>query len=144
MFERIVVAYNGSQEAERALLSAIWLAKSVQSELHVLTVTGDAPAYTSYAAAIDSSMPRLLHEDRATFSGALLERARETAHSHGMKLIGHQVEGGETKTILEFLHKQKADLLVIGLHPHDLYISRLWSTVYGLAQDAPCSVLGVH
>jgi hypothetical protein len=37
-----------------------------------------------------------------------------------------------------------ADLLVIGLHQHDFYLSRLWSSVYDLAQDATCSVLGVH
>lgn len=144
MFEKIVVTYNESEEAERALLSAIRLAKSVQAELHALSVTSDAPAYTAYAAVIDSSLPRVLQEDRRTFSGALLEKARATAHAHGIKLIGHQIEGSETKSILDFLHRQKADLLVIGLHPRDLYISRLWSTVYTLAQDAPCSVLGVH
>jgi hypothetical protein len=38
----------------------------------------------------------------------------------------------------------KTDLLVIGLHHRQSYISRLRSTVYGLAQNAPCSVLGVH
>ena len=43
-----------------------------------------------------------------------------------------------------FLESQKADLLVIGLHQHDFYVSRLWSSVYDIAQDAPCSVLGVH
>ena len=37
-----------------------------------------------------------------------------------------------------------ADQLVIGLHQHDFYLSRLWSSVYDLAQDATCSVLGVH
>ncbi len=52
---------------------------------------------------------------------------------------GHGVDA-----IVDFLRKQKADLLVIGLHQRDLYVARLWSTVYELAQDAPCSVLGVH
>jgi hypothetical protein len=54
------------------------------------------------------------------------------------------VEGRETRAILHFLREQKADLLVIGLHQHDSYVSRLWSSVYDVAQDAPCSVLGVH
>jgi hypothetical protein len=38
----------------------------------------------------------------------------------------------------------KTDLLVIGLHHCQSHMSRFWSTVYGLAQNAPCSVLGVH
>jgi hypothetical protein len=42
------------------------------------------------------------------------------------------------------LAHHKTDPLVIGLHHRQSYISRLWSTVYGLAQNAPCSVLGVH
>jgi hypothetical protein len=46
--------------------------------------------------------------------------------------------------ILHFLKEQSADLLVVGLHQHDFYVSRLWSSVYDLAQDATCSVLGVH
>lgn len=48
------------------------------------------------------------------------------------------------EAIVDFLRSQKADLLVVGLHQRDLYIARLWSTVYELAQEAPCSVLGVH
>jgi nucleotide-binding universal stress UspA family protein len=54
------------------------------------------------------------------------------------------VEGAGVEAIVDFLRKQKADLLVIGLHQRDFYIARLWSTVYELAQEAPCSVLGVH
>jgi hypothetical protein len=44
----------------------------------------------------------------------------------------------------EPFRKHEADLLVVGLHNRDLYIARLWSTVYELAQEAPCSVLGVY
>ena len=144
MYKRIVVAYNGSQEAERALLSAIRLAKSVNAELHALTVTTAQPAYDAYAAAVDLSLPSNLKEDQREMSRALQDKARATAHDQGMALSSHLVEGRDTVAILGFLREHKADLLVIGLHPHDSYISRLWSTVYGLAQDAPCSVLGVH
>jgi len=40
--------------------------------------------------------------------------------------------------------RHKADLMMIGLHQHDFYVATLWSTVYELAQEAPCSILGVH
>jgi hypothetical protein len=47
--------------------------------------------------------------------------------------------------MLRFLKDEKEDLLVICRHQHDFYLFRLWSTVQDdLAQDAPCSVLGVH
>jgi hypothetical protein len=46
--------------------------------------------------------------------------------------------------IICFLAAHPTDLLVLGLHQHRSHISRLWSTVYTLAEEAPCSVLGVH
>ena len=144
MFHRIVVAYNGSHEAERALHSAIRLAKSVHAELHAITVTTPAPTRDAYAAAIDLSLPSSLKEDQKKLTQELQEKARAIARDEGMPISSHTAEGRDTVAILGFLRDHKADLLVIGLHPHDSYLSRLWSTVYGLAQDAPCSVLGVH
>lgn len=38
MFEKIVVAYNGTSESERALSRAIEFAKSVNAELHAVIV----------------------------------------------------------------------------------------------------------
>lgn len=144
MFSKIVVAYNASEEADRALLSAILLTKTVRAELHAVTVTGDAPVYEAYAAAVDPSVPRVLDADRDTLSRSLQEKARAIAQAHGVSLLSYQVKGHEVEAIIAYLEEQEADLLVVGLHPRNFYISRLWSTVYGLAQDAPCSVLGVH
>jgi hypothetical protein len=60
------------------------------------------------------------------------------------KAKGSIVEGREVQAILHFLKDERADLLVIGLHQHDFYLSHLWSSVYDLSQEAPCSALGVH
>ena len=144
MFQKIVVAYDGSREAERALVSAIRLAKSLNAELHAVTVMADLPAYAAFAEAADASITQLLQEDRTKFHQNLQEKARALALRDSMEIRSHLVEGHEVEAIVEFLRMQKADLLVIGLHQRDLYIARLWSTVYELAQEAPCSVLGVH
>ena len=69
--------------------------------------------------------------------------ARQAALREAAEFEIHLVEGEEIDAIVRFLADYKADLLVIGLH-HQSHISHLWSTVYALAQDAPCSVLGVH
>jgi nucleotide-binding universal stress UspA family protein len=143
MFQKLVVAYNESPESERALASAIRLAKSLNAELQTVTVMADLPAYTAYAE-IDSSISRLLEDDRLMFYEQLKDKARKFATSHGIEIHSHLIEGRQVESIVDFLRQQKADLLVLGLHQRDLYISRLWSTVYELAQEAPCSVLGVH
>jgi hypothetical protein len=52
---------------------------------------------------------------------------------------------GSIRAILHFLKEQNADLLVLGLHQHDFYLSHLWSSVYDLAQDASIGALtGSH
>jgi nucleotide-binding universal stress UspA family protein len=144
MFRKIVVAYNESPESERAFAAAMKLAKSLNAELLTVTAMADLPAYTAFAQAADSSVVRLLEEDRLKFYTKLQDKVRAQMLSSGIGFHSHLIEGRQVEAIVEFLRRQKADLLVIGLHQHDLHIARLWSTVYELAQDAPCSVLGVH
>lgn len=144
VFKKIAVAYNESAEAQRALASAIQLAKSLDAELETITVMANLPSYTAFAGAADPSLPQVLKTDRARFYEELQERARITALGHGLQLESHAIEGSAVDAIVKHLRARKSDLLVVGLHPRDLYIARLWSTVYGLAQEAPCSVLGVH
>lgn len=144
MFRRVVVAYSESPESQRALASAIQLARSLSADLQTVTVMADLPAYTVYAGAVDSSISRVLKDDRLRFYEQLQEKARALAAESGMALQNHLIEGRQVEAIVTFLRRHQADLLVIGLHQRDLHIARLWSTVYELAQDAPCSVLGVH
>jgi nucleotide-binding universal stress UspA family protein len=144
MFKKIVIAYNDSQESDRALRAAIQLAKSLDAELHAVTVMTGLPAYAAFAEAADSSLGQVLQQDNASFHDALQQKALKVAQESGIGLRNHGVEGREIDVIVNFLRREKADLLVVGLHKRDLYIARLWSTVYELAQESPCSVLGVH
>jgi nucleotide-binding universal stress UspA family protein len=143
MFKKIVVAYNDSHESERALRTAIQLAKSLNAELHAVTVMTGLPAYTAFAA-VDSSLPQVLQDDQVKSHEVLQEKALRMAQESGIELWNHGVADHEIDVIVDFLRREKADLLVVGLHKSDLYIARLWSTVYELAQQSPCSVLGVH
>jgi nucleotide-binding universal stress UspA family protein len=143
MFSKIVVALNDQPESQRALRAAIDLARADNAELTV-SILGDLPANTSFAMVVDPGAPSAMKEDRRRFQSELHERASRLAQEHGVHATGAIVEGREVHAILGFLKDASADLLVIGLHQHDFYLSRLWSSVYDLAQDATCSVLGVH
>jgi nucleotide-binding universal stress UspA family protein len=144
MFSKIVVALNELPESQRALRTAIELAHAYSAELATVSILGDFPAYTSYAIVVDPSAPNAMQEDRRRAHGELHEKASLLAQEQGVRATGSIVEGREVQAILHFLRDERADLLVIGLHQHDFYLSRLWSSVYDLAQEAPCSVLGVH
>ena len=144
MFSKIVVALNDLGESQRALRTAIELARVFNAEIATVSILRDLPAHTSFAIVVDPTAPDAMKEDRRRDQSELHERASLLAQQHGVRAKGSIVEGREVQAILHFLKDEGADLLVIGLHQHDFYLSRLWSSVYDLAQDAPCSVLGVH
>jgi nucleotide-binding universal stress UspA family protein len=85
-----------------------------------------------------------MREDGRRIQVEMHDSATRLAREHSVQATRAIVEGREVQAVLRFLKEQKADLLVIGLHQHDFYLSRLWSSVYDLAQDATCSMLGVQ
>jgi nucleotide-binding universal stress UspA family protein len=136
MFSKIVVALNDLPESQRALRAAIDLAHACDAELATVSILGDLPAYTSFAIVVDPSAPDAMKEGRRRAHGELHEKASLLALEHGVRATGSVVEGREVQAVLQFLREQRADLLAIGLHQHD-FLSRLWSSVYDLAQEAP-------
>ena len=66
------------------------------------------------------------------------------ARREDVEVVTHLLDGEAAGSLVAFLLQDKPDLLVIGLHRRSSRIARLWSTVYEVAQEAPCSVLGVH
>jgi nucleotide-binding universal stress UspA family protein len=144
MFTRIVVALNDLPESQRALRTAIDLARSWNAELATVSILGDLPAYASFSVVIDPGAPAAMMEERRHRHEELHAKAANLAREQGVNARGSIVSGNEVHAVLRFLKEQQADLLVVGLHQRDLYLSRLWSSVYDLAQEATCSVLGVH
>jgi nucleotide-binding universal stress UspA family protein len=144
MYKKIIVAYNESPEASRALAAAIRLAKLLHSELCAVVIFQPAVISTSFASAISSPFSQTLIDDQRSRYEQLLADARELALKDGVDLDTNLFEGKEVEEIVGCLNRSKADLLVIGIRQHSLYVSRLWSSVYEIALDAPCSVLGVH
>jgi len=144
MFMKIMVAFYESAEASRAVMASIRLAKTLGAELQAITLFKLPSASTAFAAAASPMLTETLMNDRREYCEPLLAKARESARTYGVELATYLEEGQEVEAIVRCVVCNKADLLVIGLHQRSLHLSRLWSTVCELAQDAPCSVLGVH
>jgi nucleotide-binding universal stress UspA family protein len=144
MYKNIAVAFNESPEADRALTAAIGLAKTLGVGLLSITAMEHLPAYTAFAAGADASLQATLEADRLKFYEQLQATARGRALREGVQLEAHLVDGESEGGIVNFVCEHKVDLLVIGLHHRHDRLSRVWSTVYTIAQNVPCSVLGVH
>jgi nucleotide-binding universal stress UspA family protein len=144
MFSKIVVALNDLPESQHALRTAIDLARLCNAELATVSILGDLPVYASFSVVVDPGAPATMMEELRHRHKEMHEKAANLARELGVHAQGSIVVGNEVRAILHFLKEQNADLLVVGLHQHDFYLSRLWSSVYDLAQDATCSLLGVH
>jgi nucleotide-binding universal stress UspA family protein len=144
MFSKIAVALNDLPESQRALRTAIDLARLCKAEIATVSILGDLPAYSSFSIVVDPGAPAAIMQEQQNRHKEIHEKAANLARELGVHAQGSIVVGNEVHAVLRFLKEQNADLLVVGLHQHDFYLSRLWSSVYDLAQDATCSVLGVH
>jgi nucleotide-binding universal stress UspA family protein len=144
MFTKIVVVLNDLPESQRALRTAIDLARLWNADIATVSILGDPPAYAAFSVVVDPAASASLMEERRRLHAELHEKAASLAREQGVRANGAVVSGKEVHATLRFLKEQNADLLVVGLHQHDFYLSRLWSSVYDLAQEATCSVLGVH
>jgi nucleotide-binding universal stress UspA family protein len=136
MFNKILVANDGSEGAARALSAAIKLAKLYDADLHMISVE-ELPAFP---ASIDEVIEE---KDEANhIFEAVTKRAMGQAQAEGRKLKAHVVVGHPVSTISEFVERERFDLLVVGYMGHSALYNRLiGSTTDRLVEHAPCAVL---
>jgi universal stress protein family protein len=144
MFTKIAVVLDESPEAGCALVAAGHLAKSLGAHLQAVTYMAELPRYTAFAAAANPSILGTLSGDRLAFYEPFQADARSLDLREGVELSTHLLDGEKVDAIIASVHAHEIDLLANGLHHRWHQASRLWCTVYTLAQDNPCSILGVH
>jgi nucleotide-binding universal stress UspA family protein len=144
MYKQIAVIFDDSDESKRALAAAVSIAGGLGSRLQIVTVTKPEPIYTAYATAVDPQIVSVLESDHSDFYTQLQAKAAAVAEAEKLSVSHHLVEGANVDAVVDLLRAEQADLLVLGLHRKTSTISRLWNKVFELAQDSPCSVLGVH
>jgi nucleotide-binding universal stress UspA family protein len=142
MYKRILLAYDGSESGQKALLDCHDIAQWSQAELHLVAVMPSLTAHIAvdggvYDAASDAQL-------RATYQKILddgLHRLAESGHvARGELLVGDSV-----REITQYARRIDADLIVVG-HKHlEGWAARWWrgATSPALIEHAHCSVLVV-
>ncbi|MCQ4345487.1 MAG: universal stress protein [Sulfolobaceae archaeon] len=111
MFKRIVVAYDGSDHAIKALNTAIELAKAFDSKLDVVEVVDTAALLGMGFAPIPSDVIAQIYNKAQND----VEQAKKKAQEAGVKDVTSQVlEGDPATSIIEYASKNGADLIVMG------------------------------
>ncbi len=139
MFQRIMVAYDESREAGKALETAVELARTLRAQLKVVTVLEPLPAYFSFAVSAASAVD-WKDEQKARYT-ALQEQARREAAAAGLHFDVELIHGDEVASIIECARKYQPDLLVLGMRKHTLLMGH---TGQDVAERSPCALLGVR
>jgi nucleotide-binding universal stress UspA family protein len=139
MFHKIMVAFDESSEAGRALRASIELAKALSAELCVVSVVEPLPGYYSFAVSVEPAL-NWTEEKRVRFSSLQVE-ARQQAKNAGVVLDAELISGDEVGSIVECAKRHHSDLLVLGMRKHSWLMAG--HTAQDIAERAPCAVLGI-
>ncbi|HEX3063215.1 MAG TPA: universal stress protein [Usitatibacter sp.] len=142
MYKRILLAYDGSETGQRALLDCRDMANWSKAELYLVAVMPPPAAFIGGEGGI-YDVDREKEEEQA-FRDILddgLRRLADAGHApKGEVLVGDAVD-----EIVAYARKAQADLIVVG-HKHLEGWARRWwrgSISKTLIEHAPCSVLVV-
>lgn len=140
MFEKILLAYDGSEGARKALTKGLKLAKLHQAEILALAVIETLPRFSGTMDELKEEKEFAERQYRE-----MLDAARSEAREAGLELRTLIRPGHAAQTILEVAKEGKFDLILVG-HSG---LSGVWAKFLGttaekVSRHAPCSVLIVR
>jgi nucleotide-binding universal stress UspA family protein len=137
MYKNILVAYDSSEGAKKALNNAIVLSKALNTKLTALWVGGFRAYYHETVAEVDE-------ENKAidSFSVKLKKELKLISKQEGIEIEYAHLQGNPAKLIAEYAEKNAIDLIVMGCKGH----SGLWGNDLGhvtdkVSENAKCNVL---
>ena len=142
MYKRILVAYDGSEAGQKALLDSQELAQWANAELYLVAVMPPASALIGGEGYVYD--PRIEEEERREYKSILEEGLRRLSDA-GRSAQGEVLVGDAVDEIARYATKISADLIVVG-HKHlGSWAARWWrgSVSKALIEHSPCSVLVV-
>jgi nucleotide-binding universal stress UspA family protein len=126
----ILLATDGSEEAQLAATSAADLAQKTNSDLHLVTVGPDLPLYKLPEHPV--GFEDVLRENRREAKEMLEQQAKRIEESGGTVKETHLREGRADEEIVELAEEIGAGLIVMGSRGH----GRLSRALLGSVSDA--------
>ena len=142
MYKRILLAYDGSDAGQKALLDCQDVANWSHAELFLIAVMPSAMSFVGLEGGVYDME---LEEREKKKHQAVLDDGLRRLATGGHTARGEVVVGEAVDEITKYARKVEADLVVVG-HKHlDSWAARWWrgSISGALIEHAPCSVLVV-
>lgn len=140
-YNRILVAVDGSHEAELALKKAIALAKRNDAVLNLLHVV-DTRSYTTMTKRVPDIDDEVFEDGKT-----LLEKYKKEALAAGISEVNVFVTPGSPKKVIsrDYAKRVEADLIVCGAQGLNAFEHYLMGSVsQHIVSSSPCDVLVVR
>ena len=121
MFTNILVALDGSEISQLALIQAVDLAKIGNAKIQAI-YTAETPQFNSlpldqtYGINNSFEMNRVIEKAEESEGGMVLEKAKKYCAGMGLVLITHLKYGDPGSEIISLADQEKSDLIVLGSH----------------------------
>jgi nucleotide-binding universal stress UspA family protein len=142
MYKKILLAYDGSETGQKALIESREMADWGGAEIALVAVMPPPTAFIGGEGGVYDV--GLEEEERREFQSVLDDGVRRLNES-GRKSVGELVVGEAVVEIAAYAGRIGADLIVVGHRHLDGWAKRWWrgSTAKALIENAPCNVLVV-
>ena len=142
MYKRILLAYDGSDAGQKALLDCRDVAQWAQSEVNLIAVMPSAMSFVGLEGGVYDV--ELEEREKKKYQAVLEDGLRRLSEA-GYTARGEVVVGEAIDEITKYAKKIDANLIVVG-HKHlESWAARWWrgSISGALIEHSPCSVLVV-
>ena len=142
MYEHILLAYDGSEEGQKALLECRDIAHWSQAEISLVAVMSLSVGVMGIEGGYYST--EMVDQEKLRYQGTLNDGVQRLAQA-GYQARGELLVGEVVQEITRYAGTLSADLIVVG-HKHlDNWAARWWrgSVSSSLIEHSPCSVLVV-
>ena len=142
MYKRILLAYDGSDAGQKALLQCQELAQWSGSDIHLIAVMPSAMSFVGLEGGVYDV--ELEEREKRKYQAVLQDGLRRLSES-GWEARGEVVVGEAIDEITKAARKIDANLIVVG-HKHlNSWAARWWrgSVSKSLIEHSPCNVLVV-
>lgn len=142
MYKRILLAHDGSDAGQKALLDCQDLAQWSHAELFLVAVMPSAMSFVGLEGGVYDI--ELEEREKKKYQAILDDGIRRLSQA-GYQASGEVVTGEAVDEITKYARKVDANLIVVG-HKHlDSWAARWWrgSISGALIEHSPCSVLCV-